>query len=210
MAKPFYGVDGNLLVADLPHHHDVVEAILDGRFKPAFWAQQFLPITLWTKYPQLADEWRKRKHRRESRAELAAARAIGVEIKVLYASTEAEIDAAFASLPQIRALRVSDDIFFNNRIPQLIELAARYTVPTLYAFREFPLAGGLMSYGYSLADIHRQNGLQVARILKGEKPADLPVVQTAKIELVINLKTAKALDLTVPPSLLARADEVIE
>jgi putative ABC transport system substrate-binding protein len=122
---------------------------------------------------------------------LAAARAIGVEIKVLHAGTEGEIDAAFASLAPARALLVSNDIFFGNRTTQLVALAARYAVPTIYTIRESSLAGGLMSYGYSRADIYRLAGLHVARILKGEKPADLPVIQTAKIGLVINLKTAK-------------------
>jgi putative tryptophan/tyrosine transport system substrate-binding protein len=141
---------------------------------------------------------------------LTAARAIGAEIKVLHASTEAEIDAAFATLAQPGALLVSNDIFFGVRITQLVALAAQYAVPTLYTVREFTSAGGLMSYGFSLADIYRLAGLQVARILKGEKPADLPVIQAAKIELVINLKTAKALGLTIPRTLLARADELIE
>ena len=141
-----------------------------------------------------------------------AAGGIGVEIQMLHAVTEGEIDSAFASLAQTRtgALLVPDDIFFNDRITQLVALAARYAVPTIYSIREFPLAGGLMSYGISRAETYRLIGLQVARILEGQKPADLPVIQSTKIELVINLKTAKALGLIVPPSLLARADEVIE
>jgi putative ABC transport system substrate-binding protein len=146
---------------------------------------------------------------------LAAARAIGVEIQVLRTSTEGEIDAAFASLAQARtgALLVPPGVFFTgpSQITQLITLAARYAVPTLYPIREFPLAGGgLMSYGVSVAELYRLIGLQVAHILNGEKPANLPVIQLSKVELVINLKTAKALRLTIPPSLLARADEVIE
>jgi putative ABC transport system substrate-binding protein len=149
-----------------------------------------------------------------TREVLAAARAIGVEIQVLHASTEGEIDAAFASLAQARtgALLVPGSIFFNSpsQITQLIALAARYSVPTLYGIREFPLAGGLMSYGVSIGELYRLIGLQVAHILNGEKPANLPVIQLSKIELVINLKTAKALGLTIPPTLLARADEVIE
>ena len=142
----------------------------------------------------------------------AAARAIGLVIKFVYAGTEIEIDTAFASLAQGQAgaLLVASDIFFNSRLEQLVALAARYAVPTVYGVRESPLVGGLISYGYSNADIYHLAGLHVARILKGEKPADLPVIQTTKIELVINLRTAKALDLTVPPSLLVRADEVIE
>jgi putative ABC transport system substrate-binding protein len=148
----------------------------------------------------------------DTREVLDAARAIGVKIQMLHAATEGEIDSAFASLTQARigALLVPDDIFFNDRITQLVALAARYAVPTVYSIREFPLAGGLMSYGISRAETYRLIGLQVAHILEGQKPADLPVIQSTKIELVINLKTAKALGLTVPPSLLARADEVIE
>jgi putative ABC transport system substrate-binding protein len=143
---------------------------------------------------------------------VAAARAIGVEIQILHAGTEGEIDAVFATLAQTRtgALVISNEVFFNSRFDQLVTLSARYAVPTVCTGREFPLAGGLMSYGNSLADNYRLGGLHVARILRGEKPADLPVIQVTKIELVINLKTAKALGLTVPPSLLARADEVIE
>jgi putative ABC transport system substrate-binding protein len=143
---------------------------------------------------------------------LAAAHAVGVEVQVLQAGVEVEIDAAFASMAQARtgALFVPNDIFFNDRITQLVALAARYAVPTVYGIREFPLAGGLMSYGASHAETYRLSGLQVARILKGEKPEVLPVIQLTKIELVVNLKTARALGVTVPPSLLARADEVIE
>jgi putative ABC transport system substrate-binding protein len=148
----------------------------------------------------------------ETRELLAASRALGVKIQMLHVATEGEIDSAFASLVQARtgALLVPDEIFFNDRITQLVALAARYAVPTLYSIREFPLAGGLMSYGISRAETYRLIGLQVARILEGQKPADLPVIQSTKIELVINLKTAKALGVTIPPSLLARADEVIE
>jgi putative ABC transport system substrate-binding protein len=148
----------------------------------------------------------------ETRELLAASRALGVKIQMLHVATEDEIDSAFASLVQARtgALLVPDEIFFNDWITQLVALAARYAVPTLYSIREFPLAGGLMSYGISRAETYRLIGLQVARILEGQKPADLPVIQSTKIELVINLKTAKALGVTIPPSLLARADEVIE
>ena len=143
---------------------------------------------------------------------LKAADAIGVKIQMLHAATEGEIDSAFASLAQARTggLLVTDDSFFNDQITQLVALAARYAVPTAYSIREFPLAGGLMSYGISRAETYRMTGLQVARILEGQKPADLPVIQSTKIDLAINLKTAKAIGLTVPPSLLARADEVIE
>jgi putative ABC transport system substrate-binding protein len=143
---------------------------------------------------------------------LAAARDMGVKIQILHASTEGEIDVAFANLAEARtgALLVPDSIFFNDRITQLVALASRHSIPTVYSVREFPLAGGLMSYGISRAETYRLAGLQVARILKGEKPADLPVIQSTKIELVINLKTAMALGLTFPPLLRARADEVIE
>jgi putative ABC transport system substrate-binding protein len=143
---------------------------------------------------------------------LAAARAIGVKIVVLRASTESEIDVAFAALAQARtgALLVPNDFFFNNLPDRLVALAAQYAVPTVYAIRKFPLAGGLMSYGISHAEVYRLTGLHVARILKGQIPADLPVIQTTKIELVINLKTAKTLGLTIPAALFARADELIE
>jgi putative ABC transport system substrate-binding protein len=143
---------------------------------------------------------------------LAAARAIGVEIKLVHAGTEREIDAAFASLAQsdTGALLVPDDIFFNNRLEQFVALAGRFAIPTICGIREFPVAGGLMSYGVRISEIYRLTGIYAARILKGEKPADLPVIQLTKIELVINLRTAKSLGITVPQALLARADEVIE
>jgi putative ABC transport system substrate-binding protein len=143
---------------------------------------------------------------------VAAARAIGVEIQILHASTEDELDAAFASFARTRtgALVVSTDYFFNGRPNQLVALAARYAVPTIYSIREFAMSGGLISYGVGTAEVYRLTGLHAARVLKGEKPGDLPVIQITKIELVINLKTAKALGLTIPPSLLARADEIVE
>jgi putative tryptophan/tyrosine transport system substrate-binding protein len=141
-----------------------------------------------------------------------AARARGLQFHVLEASTEGAIDAAFASLVQLHvgALVVGTDPFFNSRREQLVTLAARHTVPTIYEWREFVTAGGLISYGPSLTDIWRHAGVYVGRILRGAKPADLPVEQPTKFELVINLKTAMELGLTVPQSILAWADDVIE
>jgi putative ABC transport system substrate-binding protein len=143
---------------------------------------------------------------------LAAASVIGLKVQILRAGTDREIDAAFASVVQARtrALLVSGDPIFNSRIEQLVALAARYAIPTMHPFREFVVAGGLISYGASLTEQYRQIGLYTGRILKGENPADLPVQQTTKLGLIINLKTTKALGLTVPPTLLAIADEVIE
>jgi putative ABC transport system substrate-binding protein len=141
-----------------------------------------------------------------------AARAKGVQLRILKASTESEIDTAFASLVQLQAgaLVVGTDLFFYNRREQLVALASRHTVPAIYEFRDFAATGGLISYGPSLAGTWRQVGVYVGRILKGAKPTDLPVQQPTTFELVVNLKTAQALGLTVPPSILARADEVIE
>jgi len=143
---------------------------------------------------------------------LRAATVIGLKIQVLKARIDREIDAAFVSLVQARtgALLVGGDSLFNNRIEQIVALAARHTIPTMYTFREFVVAGGLISYGSSLIETYRQVGLYTGRILKGEKPADLPVIQATKLALIINLKTAKTLGLTVPDKLLALADEVIE
>jgi putative ABC transport system substrate-binding protein len=141
-----------------------------------------------------------------------AARTKGVQLHILKASTESEIDAAFTTLAQthVGGLIQSSDALFNSRLDQLVALAARHGVPAIYDWREYPAAGGLISYGPSLSGIFRQLGIYAGRILKGEKPADLPVQQPTTFELVVNLTTAKALGLTVPPSILARADEVIE
>ena len=148
----------------------------------------------------------------ETRDVLAAAPVLGLKVQILKAGTDREIDAAFVSLVQARtgALLVGGDVFFNNRIEQIVALAARHAIPTMYHYREFVVAGGLISYGSSLMDAYREVGLYTARILKGEKPADLPVIQATKLELIINLKTAKALGLQIPDRLLALADEVIE
>ena len=143
---------------------------------------------------------------------LAAAPVIGLKVQVLKAGTDREIDAAFASLAQARtrALLVGNDGLFNNRIEQIAALAARHAIPTMHSIREFAVAGGLISYGNSLTEQYRQVGLYAGRILKGEKPTDLPVVQATKLELIINLRTAKTLGLEAPAKLLALADEVIE
>jgi putative ABC transport system substrate-binding protein len=142
----------------------------------------------------------------------AAARTMGIELHVLYASTEHDFEAVFANLAQLRArgLVVGADPFLGSQLEQLAALTLRHAVPTIYPAREFAAVGGLMSYSGDLADAYRQVGIYTGRILKGEKPSDLPVQQSTKVELVLNLKTAKAFGLTVPLALLTRADEVIE
>jgi putative ABC transport system substrate-binding protein len=142
----------------------------------------------------------------------AAARNLGLEFHVLHASTEHDFDTVFATLTQLRAgaLVISADAFFVSRSERLAALTVRHAVPAISLSREFTVAGGLMSYGTSVRDAHRQMGVYAGRILKGEKPADLPVQQITKVELIINLKTAKALGITVPLPLSGRADEVIE
>jgi putative tryptophan/tyrosine transport system substrate-binding protein len=143
---------------------------------------------------------------------LAAAQRIGQQIRVLTASTMNEIDAAFAAAAEqhLAALIVDGDAFFNTQRDQMAALAARYRIPSTYPARDFADAGGLMSYSDTRGESHRQAGIYVGRILKGDKPSDLPVLQPTKFELVINMKTAKALGLTIPETLLATADEVIE
>jgi putative ABC transport system substrate-binding protein len=142
----------------------------------------------------------------------AAARTLGLQLHVLHASTKRDFDMAFASLAQLRAggLVITADAFFTSQMEQLAALAVRHAVPTIYQWRKFVTAGGLMSYGGDVTESDRLAGLYTGRILKGEKPADLPVQQASKVELIINLKTARALGIRFPLPLLARADEVIE
>jgi putative ABC transport system substrate-binding protein len=147
-----------------------------------------------------------------SRSLQAGARTLGLELHVFHASSDGDIDAAFARLLQLRAggLVVGADAFIITREQQLATLALHYRVPTIFQSRESVVAGGLMSYAGSVSDAYRQAGVYIARVLKGEKPADLPVQQTTSLELIVNLKTARALGVNVPLALIARADEVIE
>jgi putative ABC transport system substrate-binding protein len=140
------------------------------------------------------------------------ARAIGGELQILRAGTEGELDTAFATLARagVQALLVAADPFFNSERERIVALAERHTIPAIYETRGYAVAGGLMSYGPDVPDMYRQVGVYIGQILNGAKPADLPVIQPTALELVINLKTAKALGLDIPPMLLARADEVIE
>jgi len=141
-----------------------------------------------------------------------AARNLRLQLRILHASSDRDLDTVFASLIQLRAagLVIGGDPFFNSRSEQLATLALRHAVPTIYQFRSFAAAGGLVSYGANLTDSYRLAGVYTGRVLHGEKPADLPIQRATKVELVLNLKTAKALGLTIPQSLLVRADEVIQ
>jgi putative ABC transport system substrate-binding protein len=148
----------------------------------------------------------------ESKEAQLAATALGIELHMLDVDPRVDLDGIFATVAKLgaRALVVSGEASFVSQRDRLVTLSARHAIPTSYAWREFVTAGGLMSYGTSLSESYRQAGIYVGRVLKGENPSDLPVVQPSKFELIINLKTAKALGITVPPALLARADEVIE
>ena len=148
----------------------------------------------------------------ETRELREAARALGVELRVLNAANESQIDAAFATLGKEHSvpLVVSTDNLFTDEPARLVALAARHGIPAIYPYRKFAAAGGLMSYGTDLADAYRQAGIYAGRILKGARPADLPVYQAVKVDFVINLKTGKALGITFPPPLFGRADDVIE
>jgi len=141
-----------------------------------------------------------------------AASTFGLQLDVLRASTEAEIETAFATLQQRRAgaLVIGPSTFFNSRTENLAALSLRHAVPTIYQYRQFVAAGGLVSYGTDETEFYRLAGIYAGKILNGDKPADLPVQQTTKVELIVNLKTAKALGITVPQSVQSRADEVIE
>ena len=142
----------------------------------------------------------------------AAAGRLGLQLYIINASTEGDLDPAFAKAHELQtqALMVAFGAFFNARPAQLATLSLRYAIPTIYPARDFAEAGGLMSYGADLHDMYRQAGIYAGRILKGEKPADLPVVQASKFEMVINLKAAKTIGLTLSPDVISIADEVIE
>jgi putative tryptophan/tyrosine transport system substrate-binding protein len=148
----------------------------------------------------------------DSREQQTAARLLGVRLHVLHASTERDLDTVFATLLELRAggLVIGTDSFFNTRKEQLATLSLRHQVPTIHQYREFVEAGGLMAYGTDTSDLSRQVGAYTGRILKGDNPADMPVQQATKVELSINLKTAKMLGLTIPLPLIARAEQVIE
>jgi putative ABC transport system substrate-binding protein len=180
-----------------------LEAKRFGLLHELFPATALLGALLNPKYPAVAQQVQELSE---------AARTVGRPIAFQNASTDAEIDGAFAALAQQRAgaLVVASDPFFDTRRDQIIALAARQKLPAIYHFREYAVAGGLISYGVSLSEAYRAVGGYTARVLNGEKPADLPVMQSVKFELVINLRTAKAIDFEFPPMFSARADEVIE
>jgi putative ABC transport system substrate-binding protein len=140
----------------------------------------------------------------------AAAKALGVEARLLHATSEAQLDGVLGNLPKADAILVGNDPFFTSQRAKIVAAVARHSLPAIYQSREFPASGGLASYGSNLADMYRKSGTYVGQVLKGTKPSDLPVQLPTTFELVINLKTAKALGLELPPALLARADEVIE
>src|SRR5262249_14784181 len=142
----------------------------------------------------------------------AAARVLGLQLHILHASNDGEIEAAFAALRglQVGGVVIGSDQFFNSRSAQIAALALKYSVPSVYQYRAYAAAGGLISYGASLTDASQKGGVYVGRILNGEKPSDLPVQQSTKLDLIINLNTARALGITFPLTLLATADEVIE
>jgi putative ABC transport system substrate-binding protein len=148
----------------------------------------------------------------ESKSVVAAARSLGIDVRMLNAKSESELDSAFAGLQGMRvaALVVSGEPFFDSQRERIVGLAAKYAVPTIYAWREYVLAGGLMSYGTDLPESYRQAAIYAGRILKGEKPANLPVVQPTKLYMAVNAKIAKSLGIEVPPRLLGLADQVIE
>jgi len=165
-----------------------------------------------TKFGVLANPTNPQQTAAETREAQEAARALGLELLTVSATNESEIDQAFATFAQhgTQALFIIGDALFTSQREQLVVLAARYAIPTVHTFREFARAGGLMSYGTILVDVYREAGVYVGKILNGAKPADLPVLQSAKLELVINLKTARTLGLEIPPMVAALADEVIE
>ena len=202
----------------LKYHPDVARNQRAGRWFP------ILATSLWPKRLELVNEFAPKiasiamlvnprsKEDATATAIQEAARKLGRQVFLVTATTEREIDSSFSTAVQRRAgaLLVSTDPLFTSRSNQIVALAARYSLPAMYGWREHVLAGGLMSYGASLPDAWRRVGVYTGRILKGAKPADLPVEQPTKFELVINLKTAKALGLTIPQSLLLRADEIIQ
>jgi len=159
-----------------------------------------------------AAEFNRVERLRQEREVLRAARTLGVEVHVLNAGEEREFDGAFAKLGELRvsALMISADAFFTSHVEQLATLAVRHAIPAVYARREFAKAGGLLSYGSDITESYRLARIYTGRVLKGEKPADLPVQQATKVDLIINLKAAKALGINVPLPILGRADEVIE